>query len=151
MKKSFLLLGIFFCALTKDVSALNTRDTLPQTDSARMALSYKKKAKTGFLIGSISLVVGATMECTGLTLALLDAIDSIEGDDPKNFGSLPGVFIIGGLLLMFVSIPLFAAARHNNKKARAMSVSFKPQKTIQPQHYGFVSRDIPSVSFRINL
>lgn len=121
MKKVISIFILLFMLLVVKASATYRTDTLPGIDSSKIAAALFKKAKTQTTIGRAMIGTGTVMALVGLKKALssLRIFPANSNNEPdKNQKLLAGIFDIGGLLLLFASLPVFGSAWENKKKAR---------------------------------
>ena len=92
---------------------------------------------------------GATLVLTGIIIPKGDVVhENILGEDYENDG-IKSTFGVTGFLCMAGSIPFFIASKKNYK--RAISVSFKSERTPQLVKSSFVYRTIPAFNLKISL
>jgi hypothetical protein len=88
-------------------------------------------------------VAEATREISGILLP--------DNQQPEKKGRGIGVLFIAGTAAIITSIPLFISAGRNNKKAKALSVSFKPEQTNQLRGYCMTTRFVPALALKVRL
>ncbi len=81
--------------------------------------------------------------------AILITTGFISLNHTVSKGEKESLLIINGLVITIVSIPLFVSSQINKKKS--MTMSFKSQELPQLSNGSFVYKQIPSISFKINL
>ncbi len=123
--------------------------------------AYLKKSKNQKVAGTVLIIGGVVLNITATVVSLAQATDDIvrgiggiinpDIAPRKNDQGVANVLFITGTVAIVSSIPLFIASGKNKRKAKAMSISFKPEKTLQLYQYGLVSGFVPSISLKIHI
>ena len=143
----FLLLAMSSTLFSQEIAQSKS---LTKEDYLRK--SRHQKTAAWFLVGG-----GFLMVSTAATIAVADASTAIwrmipdRDEDAYPHKGMANTFAIVGCLAIIASIPCFSEASKNKRKAKGLSVYFKPGKTYQLQNYCLVQRFVPGVSLKIDL
>lgn len=124
----------------------------PAPETPTLKTDYLKKSKSQKTAAWILLGTGTALMTTGFAVGVNEGEASIislitgEVKEPSNTGE---TLIWTGLAAAAGSIPLFIAARKNNKKA--MSLSLKNETMPQLHKGGFINQSVPSLTLKISL
>jgi hypothetical protein len=132
MKKIIICVLILIAAHNGFSQQSKSSQTLTRPD-------YLKKSKNQKIAAFTTLGTGVVLITAGV----------LTFGNTETKGEQETIMIISGLVVSAVSIPFFISS-HNNKK-KAMAVSFKSQALPQVSNGSFVYKQIPSISFKINL
>jgi energy-converting hydrogenase Eha subunit H len=150
----------FFLLMTLSASTFSQQINPSPALTKQDYLEKSKKQKTG---AWLLLSGGFVMTTIGAGLAIDDAVDETSSalvtifslglvepvSDDKDNTAVANVLFFTGLAGMIGSIPLFKAAKRNNRNG--MSLSFGNQKIPSLQKCSFVYNSIPSLKLKINL
>jgi hypothetical protein len=154
MKKYVLILLIALIGLKSfgQADTVKTGSKMPGTDYSELIQKSKnQKAAAWALLGG-----GTVMTVAGLILW------NNENEKRAKEDTWGYVFSLGyndwiilsaaGIIAATAgSIPLFVASRKNKRKANALSMSFKIEKTFFSQSYNLTKVNYPALSLKINL
>jgi hypothetical protein len=107
---------------------------------------YLKKAKTQKTFGWVMLGGGIAMATTGILIANKKEDDYLTSVGNKGLGV---VLEVAGLGAAFGSIPFFASAAKNKRKAATLS--FNTQRVLFPEQGAFVLKMQPALVLKIGL
>jgi hypothetical protein len=111
---------------------------------------YLKKSKSQKTTAWILLAGGTVLTTIGAGVALGGGLDCAYGNPTCGKDqTLAVVLTISGSAAVLGSIPLFIAAGRNKRKA--VSVSFKNEKSLQVQNHSLVYQPLPSLTLKITL
>ena len=142
MKKLFFALLLSSLTLSGFSQSISKQPTSIQTDY----LTKSKHQKTAALI---LLGGGGTLVLTGIIIPNGDVIRQGSFWDEHKNDNLKLTMVLGGLVSMLGSIPVFIVAHHTKRKAGSLSFKMEPTRLIQ--HTSFVSQPIPSLTLKLNL
>ncbi len=104
---------------------------------------YQLKSKQQKTIGWVLLGGGVATSFIGMSQL------NFAGSRDGNVNNTPGaVIFFTGLAATIISIPVFKASKRNRKKA--ISLSYKNERTPQIRNSSTVYKTIPAVSLKIN-
>ena len=124
-----LLLIIFNSSFSQSIQE---KSTAIQTDYLKKSKNQKTAAWILVGVGSLSTLLGTIQ---------------VNPDYGENNNST--FLLVGGLVTLGASVPLFIASARNKKKA--MSLTFKNETTQQFLKASVKHRNIPSLNFKLNL
>jgi len=107
---------------------------------------YMKKSKSLHITSVLFLTGGLVLGVTGLVIGLNDFSDLSSDHE-----GITNAFIVAGVISCMASVVCFSASVKNKRKAQALLVSLKPEKTSILQKSGLVSAYIPAVSLKFSL
>jgi Na+/H+ antiporter NhaA len=111
---------------------------------------YLKKSKKQKTVAWVLLIGGTVLTTIGVGVALSGGLDCAFGDPTcNNNQTLADILSISGSAAVLGSIPLFIAAGRNKRKA--VTVSFKNEKSLQVQNYSLAYQPLPSLTLKISL
>ena len=134
----------------------NPSPTLTKQDYIKKSKNQKTAAWVllggGFTlstIGALTILPKAGKDIGYAILLIPNAITGTLQPEPQNNYTAQTILLIGGLMAMLSSIPLFIASGKN--KTKAMSLSFKNETSLQIQKSSFVYWSIPSINLKLQL
>ena len=110
-----------------------------QDNTTAIQNDYLKKSKNQKTAAWILVGVGSLSTLLGT----IQVNPDYGGNNNSTF------LLVGGLVTLGASVPLFIASARNRKKA--MSLTFKNETTQQIQNSGIVNQNIPSLNLKLNL
>lgn len=156
MKKCAILFLLFSISFSGYCQQNNPSPTLTKQDY--LTKSKKQKTAAWLLLsgGFVMTAIGTGLALDDATAAVSDAFVTIysfgmvqQETEDKDNTAVANVLFFGGLAAMLSSIPLFKAAKRNNRKG--MNLTFSNQEIPSLQKSSFVYHAIPSLKLKISL
>lgn len=133
MKQILISASLLLIIFTSSFSQ-STQDKLPANENDYLKKSKNQKTAAWILVGvgSLSTLLGTVQ---------------VNPDYGENNNST--FLLVGGLVALGASVPLFIASAKNKKKA--MSLTFKSENIRQILNSSIVNRNIPSLNLKLDL
>jgi hypothetical protein len=133
MKQILISASLLLIIFTSSFSQ-STQDKLPAIENDYLKKSKNQKTAAWILVGvgSLSTLLGTVQ---------------VNPDYGENNNST--FLLVGGLVALGASVPLFIASAKNKKKA--MSLTFKSENIRQILNSSIVNRNIPSLNLKLDL
>jgi len=137
----FLMMTVAFYTYAQEIPAANVKNKQ----------YYLGKSKSQKTVGWIIFGVGATALLTGLTVRTAEtSFYIITIGSSSNSSNAPEILMIGGVVFMVGSIPLFISAHDNKLKALELSIVPKMEENAELIQM-YVGKYQPAISLKIKL
>ena len=140
MKK--ILLSVLFALFTAATFSQQISSTARIDVTDYLQKSRHQKTAAWILLGG-----GVAMVSSSLIVGLNEVANSSFFFDANVTGS--AILFVGGIVAAAASIPFFISSAKN--KRRAMSLSFKAEKSLILTSRGFGNTSFPALSLKVNL
>ena len=151
MKKIILFTILLTVSAASFTQTINPSQPLTRAD-------YVKKSKSQKTAAWVLLGGGFALSTTGALISTRKVAEDLAGvvtgafgyPEPQNNYTGETILLVGGVVAMLSSIPLFIASGKNRRKAAA-SVSFKMENATNIYQYAFTNTRYPAVAIQIRL